>query len=179
MPNNDLLGSWPTSTANVMDWTNPDGDTFNGVLTVWNDSGKSTVCPRGATPSYDLTLPPALDVQDDGMGGTVGVFTRVKYVDGASRVIKAYDGQIDDCDTISGSVTGPSDSSHGYPGQYAADARVRHCRHADDSACTTSEVAFLDGNVADAPYVTSATFEMKKMPAATTHTCAEVRAMFP
>jgi len=185
MPGNDLMGTWPASTAAVQDWTNPDGDSFNGVLTIWENSGKSTVCPRdgGAAPRDDLTLPPALDVQDDGQGGQVGVFTRVKYVDGASRIIKAYDGNIDDCDTLSGDVTGPSqpDVNHPnvVPGQYAADARVRHCRHEDGSACTSSEIAFLDGNTGDSLYVKSVTFLMKRMAAATSHTCAEVRAMFP
>ena len=177
MANNDLMGTWPATAGDVLDWTNPDGDTFNGVETIWGDTGTSAVCPRGQTPSFDVTLPPALDVQTDGEGNTVGVITRVKYVDGASRIIKAYDGQIDDCDTLSGTVTGPSDASNGFPGQYAADARVRGCRHSDGSACTDAEVNFLDGNTADAPYVKTATFAMKRMAAATTHTCAEVRAV--
>ena len=159
--------NWPSSNSQVIAWTNPDGDGYDGVQTIWDSGSASTVCPRGGTPSFTLTLPPT------GIGGT-----KAKYVDGASRVIKSYDGQFDDCDTLSGTVGGPSDNSNGYQDQYVASARVRDCRHANGSDCTNNEANFLDGNVEDnPPYIKSASFVMKRLNTGSP-TCVDVRAAF-
>lgn len=153
-------GPWPATAGDVTAWTDPDGDGALGVTTLWKDAsaGTSTACSRVNTtdPRYTYALPPTPS------------FNRVTKVYGASRVIKAYDGTFASCDSITGTVTGPDN------GQYKAEARVWGCVRSNGTACSASERDFFDGATADSPYVTGATFVMKRMSAGP-HTCAEVR----
>jgi hypothetical protein len=123
----------------------------------------STVCPRSnpnaARSPYNY--PPAAE------GLTI---QRVKRFASANRVISAYNGTINSCDDVSGTVSGPDSGSVHF------DARVGSCIRVNgtaETACSSSLVDFIDETPQSQNKVDSSSFVMKRV--SDTITCDQVR----
>lgn len=198
----DPLGAWPAArsevgadkdhkgTTNGAYWVDDDSDnspaasgyavpptgaTADGTIPdpPVNYTGTSTACPRAnandARYPYNYWPSPAVN------GDSIAQFIM------ATRVVNHLDGTIESCNLIDGSVKGTDN------GQMRTNARFLDCKTSSNAACQTSTIdgaSPFDGidTQAQTQHVTSATFVMKRIPAAdaATTTCATVRAMtFP
>lgn len=150
----DPGGPWPTNRNDPsITWTDPDGDGQLGTASFMN-TGFSTYCNM----PYNYLLNP-------NPGGT-----RIKTIFLGSRVISYLNGQIDTCDTMSGTAAGPD---AGFP---KANGHVHGCIRADDTVCSTTDVDALDQQAqTSGQRSVGSTFKMVRV--ANDITCPTVRAM--
>ena len=190
----DPIGEWPAKRQDVQGTSDFDGSATNGAR--WLDSDQDTlfgrttyaVGPNGATPAGELApiapyaqtsaacprsdaaaprlaynYPPGLD------GLTP---RRIKRFSSASRAVNEYEGTIQSCDEITGSVKGPDN------GRAHMDLRIGSCVRVDgdsgEVACGSALLDFLDSTQAPSAF-DSQTFIMKRVDA--NITCAQVRAL--
>jgi hypothetical protein len=191
----DPLGPWPASRQNVQGgtvtsptavngarWVDADDDGFLGVTSfavppggvqadgvapdpLTSYAATSSVCPRSnpSAPRLSYNYPPApenLSLQ------------RIKRVYVASRVLSSFDGQINSCDRVSGSLVGPDN------GRVQLDARIAGCVRvsgSSETACGNGVLDFLDNDEAQDQRVESGSFVIQRVPQGTT--CAQVRAL--
>lgn len=188
----DPMGEWPasyqhiagapgsgSSPVNGATWSDPDNDGSIG-LTMFNVGpggepldgvapeppmaygSHSMECPRrndGDRAPY--AYPPAMP------NGSLAV-QRIKRVFSAQRMTLAYEGKIDSCDALSGSVTGPAD------GKPRVEQRVGGCVRVNgdnESACSTTTFELLDQQQSSQALV-EAKFKMKRL--SSSATCREV-----
>jgi hypothetical protein len=190
----DPMGEWPRNRSQVAGAEGSSGTSVNGAT--WLDSdndGKpglttfgvgpegapitgdpltdppvaygrtSAECPRGGDGErYAYAYPPALE----------GIRTRrITKLYAAQRAILAYDGTIDSCDAVSGTITGPNN------GQFSMDTRIGGCVRQEGSDlnvnCASAAINFLDQQP-QTQEISDSKFKMRRM--AEGVTCADVLA---
>jgi hypothetical protein len=191
----DPLGAWPATYKDIQGGPDYDGSAINGARWLDTDADgvaglttftvgpggaaadgspsapaeaygpTSQACPRDtpSAPRSSYNYPPAAD------GLTL---RRVKRFSSANRMISGFDGKLDTCQRISGTVFGPDD------GRPHFDARVGSCvrvNGAAETACSSAVVSASDSSAKGNGDTQTATFVMKR--AADTTTCAQVRAL--
>jgi hypothetical protein len=158
-------GSWPASyTDPRITWRDHDADGSLGVTSFVRktdtsnpDTSDSCGMPYAYLPNPDNPL---------GM--------RIATADIGSRMLATYDGALIDCNTLSGSVTGPGPT--GFP---LLNGHARGCTLENGSACSASTVTALDEQGQQASQrVVGARFSMVRVSPSVS--CATVRGMtFP
>lgn len=141
----------------------PGGEKVDGVQPdpAMDYGASSKECPRSGGDPSPYAYPPALP------NGSLSV-QRIKRLFGAQRALLAYDGKVDSCDVISGSLTGPDN------GQPHADLRVTGCVRVNGDAeavCGSGAVDFLDATP-QKQKASDGKFKIKRV--AVTATCADV-----
>jgi hypothetical protein len=190
----DPLGEWPAKRQDVQGGSDFDGSATNGAR--WLDSDQDTlfgrttyaVGPNGATPAGELApIAPyaqtsAACPRGDAAAARLGYNyppgldgltpRRIKRFSSASRAINEYEGTIQSCNEITGSVKGPDN------GRAHMDLRIGSCVRVDgdsgEVACGSNLLDFLDATQAPSAF-DSQTFIMKRVEA--NITCAQVRAL--
>ena len=157
----DPTGPWPETFQDPgITWTDPDGDGEPGLTAYPRADGEiSSAC------NYPYAAPPV---------PTETLDSRAVAAFGATRAQVQYQGVIDDCDAISGSVGGP-----GPGGMPLQEARAIGCVKDTGGNCNEEETAALDATDEDtAQQVLATRFWMMRVP--DNVTCADVRGMtFP
>jgi hypothetical protein len=149
-------GPWPASYTDAsITWRDPDGDGQRGVTSIIPQTGNSTRC---RLPYSGLPIPASGQLAARVYSGT--------------RSLTRLNGTLVDCNTITGSVSGPNGGTPQIQGH------VIGCLKTDDSACTAAETQSLDEGAASAQRVVSTRFTMIRVPTGTN--CAQLRALdFP
>jgi hypothetical protein len=202
----DPLGAFPASRCNIGGWTRPagacanspitngatfvdhDADTQRGVTSYAVPPGgvgnppspvaygaASPACPRGnAAANWNYAWWPGLG----GFGSCLICEVKRFYI--GSRVISRLQGEIEDCDTISGTVQSCSGTAPctDVDGTIDTIGRIGGCVRVDgtgETACADGLAGFFDGQP-NAQQVNKSSFVIKRV-ADATPTCGEIRTM--
>lgn len=189
----DPLGPWPSDRRQVAGAPESEGTPVNGAIWLDPDNDgalalttygvgpegepqdgvppeppieygtRSRECPRlSGGERYPYAYPPAIP------NGSLSV-QRIKRVFTAQRATFAYEGTLDSCDLITGTVTGPDN------GQLKLDTRVAGCVRVNgsgESVCAAGAVDFLDQQP-QVQSISDSKFTIKRM--ADGATCEDVR----